>query len=126
MQFELGPGIGRHLLTRTNMTLSAETGFSYQQQDFSNSARRDEMRVRFAGDFFWRLNSKFSLEKKAEIQPAFDDMTDYRIRYETTVSYALWNNISWNVALIDLYDSKPTTGVTKNDLQIRSGVGIKF
>lgn len=125
-QFELGPGIGRHLLTRTNMTLSAETGFSYQQQDFSNAASREEMRLRLATDYFWRLNSKFSLESKAEIQPSFDDPADYRIRYETTVSYALWNNISWNVALIDLYDSKPTAGVTKNDLQIRSGVGIKF
>jgi hypothetical protein len=42
------------------------------------------------------------------------------------MSYALWNNISWNIALIDLYDSNPTAGVTKNDLQIRSGIGIKF
>ena len=126
MQYELGPGIGRHLLTRTNMTISAETGFTYQQQDFSNAAAREEMRVRFAGDFFWRINPKFTLENKAEIQPAFDDLGDYRARLESTLSYVLWNNITWNVALIDLFDSRPTAGVTQNDLQIRSGVGIKF
>lgn len=126
IQYEVGPGVGRHLLTRTNMTLSAETGFTYQQQDFSNAAAREEMRVRFAGDFFWRINSKFSLENKAEIQPAFDDLGDYRARLEATISYVLWNNITWNVALIDLFDSRPTAGVTQNDLQIRSGVGIKF
>lgn len=125
-QYEIGPGVGRHLLTRTNMALNAEIGFSFQEQNFSNASRRNELRLRLAEDYFWKLNSKVKLEQKAEIQPAFDNPADYRFRFETTVSYTLFNNVSWNVTLIDLYDSKPTTGVSNNDLQIRSGIGVSF
>lgn len=125
-QFELGPGFGRHLLVRKDMALNGELGMTYQQQDFSNGNRRDEMRVRFAEDYFWQLNPKVRFEHKAEIQPAFDDPGDYRVRLEATVSYALFSNLSWNVSLIDLYDSEPTPGVSKNDLQVRSGLGFSF
>ncbi|HEY1171237.1 MAG TPA: DUF481 domain-containing protein [Verrucomicrobiae bacterium] len=125
-QYEFGPGLGRHILTRTNMTLNGEAGFSFQQQNFSNASRRSDLRLRVAEDFFWRISPKVKLEQKAEIQPAFDDPADYRIRLEAGVSYALFNNVSWNVTVIDIYDSDPTTGVSKNDLQVRSGVGISF
>ena len=125
-QYEVGPGLGRHLMTRTNMTLNAEMGFSFQEQNFSNASRRSELRLRIAEDYFWRITPKVKLEQKAEIQPAFDDPADYRVRFEAGLSYALFNNVSWNVSVIDIYDSEPTTGVSNNDLQVRSGVGISF
>lgn len=125
-QFEFGPGLGRHVLVRTNMALNAEVGLSYQQQNFSNGTKREEMRLRLAEDYFWRFNSKLTLEQKTEIQPAFDDLSDYRFRFETTISYALFNNVSWNVSVIDLYDSQPAAGVSNNDLQVRSGLGFSF
>jgi hypothetical protein len=125
-QYEFGPGLGHHLLVRTNMALNVESGFSFQEQNFSNATRRNELRLRVAEDYFWKLSSKVRLEQKAEIQPAFDDPADYRFRFETAVSYALFNNVSWNVSLIDIYDSEPANGVSNNDLQIRSGVGISF
>ncbi|MGV3754557.1 MAG: DUF481 domain-containing protein [Verrucomicrobiota bacterium] len=125
-QYEFGPGLGHHLLVRTNMALNVESDFSFQEQNFSNATKRNEVRLRVAEDYFWKLNSKVRLEQKAEIQPAFDDPADYRARFETAVSYALFNNVSWNVSLIDIYDSKPANGVSNNDLQVRSGVGVSF
>jgi len=125
-QFEMGPGFGRHLLVRKDMALNVEAGLSYQQQNFNNGKKRDEMRFRVGQDYFWQINSKLKLEQQAEIQPALDDVVDYRIRFETTVSYVLFSNISWNVSVIDQYDSKPTNGVSNNDLQVRSGLGFSF
>lgn len=125
-QYEFGPGLGIHLLVRTNMALNVESGFSFQEQNFSNATKRNEFRLRLAEDYFWKLNSKVRLEQKAEIQPAFDDPADYRFRFETTLSYALFNNVSWNVTLIDIYDSEPAAGVSNNDLQVRSGIGVSF
>lgn len=125
-QFELGPGVGRHLLIKDVMRLNAEGGFSFQQQSFSSRVVREDLRLRFAEDYFWRINTKISFDQKAEIQPALDDFADYRVRFEAGISYALWNNVTWNVNLLDLYDSKPAKGVSKNDLQIRSGIGVKF
>jgi len=125
-QFEMGPGFGRHLIASKDMALNAEAGLSYQQQNFSNGTKRDEMRFRIGEDYFWQINSKLKLEQQAEIQPAFDDVVDYRIRFETTLSYVLFSNISWNVSLIDQYDSKPANGVSNNDLQVRSGLGFSF
>ncbi|MCD6050393.1 MAG: hypothetical protein K0Q55_1796 [Verrucomicrobia bacterium] len=125
-QYEFGPGLGRHLLIRTNMALNGEVGLSFQEQNFNNASRRSDLRLRVAEDYFWRITPKVKLEQKAEIQPAFDDFADYRIRFETGISYALFNNVSWNVSVIDIYDSQPAVGVSNNDLQVRSGVGISF
>ena len=40
--------------------------------------------------------------------------------------YALLQNIFYNLSLIDIYDSEPALGISRNDLQIRSSIGIKF
>jgi hypothetical protein len=45
---------------------------------------------------------------------------------EGTLRYPLLKNLSLNLVVIDLYDTEPVLGVTKNDMQIRSALGIKF
>jgi hypothetical protein len=48
------------------------------------------------------------------------------MRFETTLSYELWKNLSLNWTVLDLYDSEPAAGVERNELQIRSSLGVKF
>ena len=40
--------------------------------------------------------------------------------------HALKNNLYLSVTALDVYDNKPARGVAKNDLQLRSAVGLKF
>ena len=55
-----------------------------------------------------------------------ENLGEYRARLESTLSLALWRSLSLNLPLLDLYDTAPAQGVNRNELQIRSTLGITF
>ena len=126
LQYEVGPGFGYHLITLTNFVLNTELGGNYFQIHFADGTRRDEMNLRLAEDVTWALTPKVSIREKLEFLPKPDDFNVYRLRLESTLSYLLWKNLSLNLSVLDIYDTRPARTVTKNDLQIRSSIGIKF
>lgn len=126
LQFEEGPGVGYHLVTRTNFVLNVELGGNFFEINFADGTRRDEMNLRIAEDFTWALTSKISLHEKLEFLPRPDDFSVYRLRFESTLSYLLMKNLTLNLSLLDVYDARPARNVTPNDMQIRSSIGVKF
>jgi hypothetical protein len=66
------------------------------------------------------------LTQKAQFVPNVDDFGDYRLRLEGRLTYPLLKNLTLNLNVIDLYDSRPAPGVQPNDLQVQSTVGINF
>ena len=79
-----------------------------------------------AEDFTWKVNKTLTWTEKFEFFPQVEDISKYRFRFETTFSYGIWQNISLNLSLLDLYDTQPTATVPNNDLQVRSAVGVTF
>jgi hypothetical protein len=79
-----------------------------------------------AEESWWQLTSKIRLDEKLEFFPEVDSITDYRIRGEANLSYALRNNLALKLTVIDLYETNPALGISNNDLQIRSSIGLKF
>lgn len=126
LQFEVGPGVGYHLVTRTNFVLNTELGGNFFEINFADGTTRDEMNLRIAEDFTWALTSKISFQEKLEFLPKPDDVSVYRLRFEGTLSYLLMKNLSLNLSLLDVYDARPARSVTPNDLQVRSSIGVKF
>jgi hypothetical protein len=61
-----------------------------------------------------------------EYTPQWDDVSQFKIRGEANLRYWLLNNLSLNLTVIDLYDTRVATGIDENDLQIRSSIGVKF
>ncbi len=124
--YEAGPGVGYRIITGTNMAFNAETGFSYTEASFANAPSRNEPDWRLAEDFTWHLNSRIDFEEKIAITPRVDDFSAYRIRMEGTVKFFVLKNMSLNLTMLNLYDTRPAPGVNKNDLQLRSTVGLTF
>ena len=124
--YQFGPGLGYHLITRTNFILNTVVGMNYQSQHFSNNTKQENFFYRFAEDFTWKINPKMILVEKFEFLPQAEKLDKYRFRLETTLSYALLQNLSLNLSVIDTYDTQHAASVKPNDLQIRSSVGIKF
>ncbi len=122
---EIGPGLGYHLFTHTNLVVNTEAGADYQEEYRSDDTTTKDYFYRLAEDVSWKLNHHLTLTEKYEFFPKLDAGT-YRSRFESTLSYALWLNLSLNVTVLDLYDSKPAQEVPSNDLQVRSSVGVKF
>jgi len=126
LYYGFGPALGYHVLTRTNMVLNGLLGMNYQEQDFSNGSNTRNFYYRLAEDFTWKLNAKLNMDQKFEFLPRAESFGQYRFRFETNFRFALLQNISLNLTVIDLYDSEPAKGVKPNDLQIRSAIGVRF
>lgn len=134
-RYEFGPGIGYHLFTRSNFVMNVEAGLNYQaQRTWSKPADRTLPRdyswnrrlyYRFAEDLTWKISKRLTLDEKFEIFPEVD-FDEYRFRFETNLRYWLLENISFNLTVLDTYDTQAAPNVDKNDLQIRSSVGVKF
>jgi putative salt-induced outer membrane protein YdiY len=125
-QYEIGPGLGFRTLTRTNLVLTSELGFTYQEQFRSDATDQKTYSARLAEMATWKISDKLVADAKLEYFANLQRFEQYRLRMETVVRYSLFKNLSLNLNVIDLYDTLPAVGVEKNDLQIRSALGLKF
>ncbi|MFN7138201.1 MAG: YdiY family protein [Limisphaerales bacterium] len=131
LQYEVGPGVGYHLVTRTNLALNTEFGMNYLFQQFRGRDNNERFSLRMAEDFTWSLSQRLTLEERLEFFPSVEDIGEFRLRFETNLRYALWQNGSGQniylaLTLLNIYDTQPARGVERNDLQIRSSIGINF
>jgi hypothetical protein len=126
LRFEEGPGLGYHLVKRTNFIVRAEAGANFQTEYRADDTRSEVFFYRFAEDATWKITSRLSIDEKFEFFPAVDNWRQYRFRFESNLRYALVNNFTFVVTVLDQYDSGPAEGVPQNDLQVRSAIGVKF
>lgn len=124
-QDEIGPGVGYHLITRTNLQLNAEIGVDYQEQYRSDETRTKDLFFRAAEDSTWKISPGVTFTEKFEFLPRANS-TDFRARAESSLNYALWRNVSLRLSMLDLYDTQPAEGVANNDLQVHTSIGVTF
>jgi hypothetical protein len=122
---EEGPGLGYHVLTRTNLTANLESGVNYQIQDNTDKTHSRDFFLRLAEDVTWKLNPRTTFTEKAEFFPRVN-FAEYRLRAEATLSYNLWRYIYWNTTIRDNYDTTPAAKVQGNEFEIHSALGVKF
>lgn len=133
-RYEIGPGLGYHLIKRTNLVVRVEGGFNYQVQNIEEvtatgpSFDREQKNYfqRLAQDIRWNIGGQFTFDEKVEYFPELTDLHVYRLRAEANLRYWLKSNLSLNFTVINTYDAKTATGVGQNDLQVRSSIGVKF
>jgi putative salt-induced outer membrane protein YdiY len=125
-RFEIGPGIGYHLFKRTNFVFNLEGGVDYQSQHLKDDTRPDLFFYRLAENATWQLTPRLSWDEKFEYLTRVEKLNEYKLRLESNVRYALVSNFSLVLTVLDLFESRPPTGVSKNDLQVRSAVSVKF
>ncbi len=125
-QVEVGPGFGVELLKMTNFVWKGEAGFNFQQQYFSDNNEHTAYSIRIAEIFAWRVWDKLTADLKFEFFPNVAEFGEYRFRLESNLRYPVSDRLSLNLDLIDIYDTQPANDVSRNDLQIRSTIGINF
>ena len=110
----------------TNFVMSVDAGANYQKQFFSNGTSTEVFSPRLAEKSSWKISSKFEVSQVFEFYPRSADLEDYRLRAEGILRYLLNNHISLNLRVAEIYDTRPASGVTPNDLQINSTIGVHF
>lgn len=129
LQYEFNPGVGMQLINSTNwnFVLKNELGFGYQEQLRDDERHHRSYSARIAEIFSWKVpHTKIVADGKVEFFPDIQHFGEYRLRLEGTVRYPLSTKLSFNVIVIDQYDTQPAKGIDKNDLQLRSTLGLRF
>jgi hypothetical protein len=126
LRFEEGPGAGWFVVRGTNYLVRTEYGINYQAQFNTDGTKSEKFFHRLAEDFTWKPSTKLSFDQKAEFFPTFGDWGQYRARFEANVRYWFGANLSFVVTVLDQYDTHPAANVSRNDLQVRSSIGVKF
>jgi putative salt-induced outer membrane protein YdiY len=126
LRYEFGPGLGYHLIQATNFFLNVEAGVTYQREERSDDTVQRRFFGRVAENAAWKITPRLTWDEKFEYMPSLEESGEYRIRFETNFRYAMLQNVFLNLSILDIYDSQPALGIKKNDLQIRSSVGVKF
>jgi putative salt-induced outer membrane protein YdiY len=125
-QYDVGPGVGYRWVVLTNFVFKTETGADYQEQFFTNAPATSRYAARVEEDLWWQVTPKFKFDEKVEFFPELNDPHKYRTRIESNLSYLLRQNLTLSFNVIDVYDTGLPTAVSRNDLQIRSLLGLKF
>lgn len=126
LHYEVGPGLGYHLIKRPTFEFNVESGLNYQVQQRSAGQRLESVYLRAGEDTTWKFGPRLSLIKKFEFFVNGDNWEEFRFRLDSTVSYKLIENLSLNLTLLDMFDTDPAPKVDRNELQIRSSIGITF
>ncbi len=124
--YEVGPGLGYHLIRSPAFDFDVEAGVNYQVQLRSAGGNVDSIFVRVAEDATWKIAPRLSFTERFEFFANAEDMSQFRFRLDSTFSYKLIENLSLNLTVIDLYDTDPAPSVDQNEFQIRSSIGITF
>lgn len=126
LEYEVGPGVGYHLFIRPKFVMNVEGGINYQVQERSGSPDVQNFYFRLAEDFTWKITPRMTLVEKAEFFPRVENLGEFRARLDSTLSFALWQNLALKLSVLDLYDTRPANGVDQNEVQIRSSLEITF
>ena len=126
LQYEIGPGLGCHLLRQTNFVANVEAGLSYQLQDRVNSPTIEASYARVGEDFTWKLLPRVTLTQRASLLIQTTDLDQMQLRLEANLSLGIIKTLSLNLTAIELYDTRPVPGVSQNEFQLRSSIGLGF
>ena len=59
-------------------------------------------------------------------QPAYEDISNYRITSDTSLSVPMNKTLALKVTFKDRYDNKPEANVEKNDISVITSLEITF
>jgi putative salt-induced outer membrane protein YdiY len=126
LHYDFGPGVGYKWVVLSNFVFRTELGGNYQEQYLIHQERTTRYSLRLEEEMWWQLTPKIRWDEKAEFFPDVLDSSQYRVRLETNLSYLLKQNLTLTLNVIELYDTAVPAALSKNDLEIRSLLGIKF
>ena len=126
LRYEIGPGLGYHLIQWSNFFANVEAGANYQKEERDDGTELSTFFGRLAENAAWKITPRLSWDEKFEYMPRLEDPGEYRMRFEMNLRYAMLQNVFFNLSLLDIYDSLAVSGVTQNDVQVRSSIGVKF
>lgn len=127
-QYQLGPGLGRHMVRTDRTALNFESGIQYEVQHRRHKDDLESAFLRLAEDWTWQVMKNLSLNQKLAFYSNMGttDLKQYRLDFNSTLSYGFWKNLSLDLSLDESYNTQVASGVSLNEFETRLSLGAKF
>jgi putative salt-induced outer membrane protein YdiY len=110
-----------------DMTLYAEAGPAYFNEDFKNDKDQKSVRARWAIRLNWPiLDDRVTFYHNQEFYPSLQDTKDYYLAMDNGVRFKLFAGFVSNVQMTTRYNSNPTTDTGKTDNLYLLTLGYNF
>jgi putative salt-induced outer membrane protein YdiY len=126
LEYTMGAGMGYRFLNRPRLVLAGELGSQYQVFNYFSSPDRENVAARLAENITTKVGKDVSIIQTLGFTPGIQDLSDYQIRFGFTLSLPLFKPLTLNLNVINEYDSQPAPGVSNNDLQLSTTIGVNF
>ena len=120
----VGFGFGHQFIDQDDFTLSAEGGAAWLTEKYSGSEKNEEWSIQLGYSLDKKLGSNLALSHETSFLPAFDNLDDYLLSTEIGLKSDLMENMFASFKIILDYDSTPSEGLEKTDLQYILGLGF--
>lgn len=125
-QYQVGSGLGRHMVRSDSFILNAETGFNYETEYRSDTSNLDSVYMRLAEDFTWKILKNLTLTKKMEFLSNLEKTSEYQAGLTSNLSYGFWENLTLNLTAEDNYTTEVAPEVQRNEFELRLTLGAMF
>lgn len=127
-QYQVGPGLGKHLIRTDEAALNLESGIEYEAQYRQDAADLESFFLRLAEDWDWKIRKNLGFSEKFAFYPNLEpvDAGQYRFDFTSTLSYGFWQNLSLDLTLDNSYNTQVVQGVERNEFEARLPLGATF
>jgi putative salt-induced outer membrane protein YdiY len=125
-QYQVGPGLGHHLVQQKNFAFNIESGLNYEAQYRRDTDNLETFYLRFGTDSTWKILDNLKLTHNVAFYPDMEHEGQYRNDFTSNLSYGFWKALSLNLTLLDQYNTQVAPGVDRNRFELRSSLGVTF
>ena len=130
----LGTGLGYHVVRKPDQTFDLSAGFAYTMDRFRHSQlvagetrdRYDHAEMLLAEESNNKLTDSTSFKQKLTVYPNLRDTGDVRTVFDAGLTAAMTKQLALTATLSHRYDSRPGTGIKRNDTLFVTGVSLRF
>ena len=125
-QYQVGLGVGKHMLKTDGFVLDLEGGLAYQSENRTDDTTAQSIYGRLAENFTWKLRKNLSLTQKLAYYQDLEQTTQYHGDFNANLSYGFWANLTLNLMASDTYNTDIAPDVQRNTFEMRLTLGVTF
>jgi putative salt-induced outer membrane protein YdiY len=130
----LASGIGYHVVKKPDQTFDLSAGFAYTMDRYRHSQliadetrdRYDHAELLLAEESNNKLTASTSFKQKLTVYPNLRNTGEMRAVFDAGLSAAMTKQLALTATLSHRYDSRPGTGLKRNDTLFVTGVSLRF
>jgi putative salt-induced outer membrane protein YdiY len=121
-------GVGYYWFKEETVDLRTRVGLGYLHESFTDGTNDDRGFTDLGLAVRWDIAEWVRFTHDASYRPGWDDVGDYRLRFDTGVAIPLGSSQAWKfkIGMLNEYDSRPAPGVERLDNTYYSSIVVEI